>query len=217
MNKIFKIIVVFILFCISINLDAQHKIYLEILPGAAYVLPSYLTIEQEGYPDIKHLARYEIRSFDSPIYYSVRTGITLNESTALEIELNHLKLYLDNNPPEIQRFSISHGYNQLWFNVRKEFAFFDLRAGIGPVVAHPENTVREQKLSGTGGLFNNGYFLNGITSQLALQKRIFFGDHFYLNAETKLNVSYTRTHVVDGHAKLWVYAIHGLLGVGVTF
>jgi len=206
----------FILFCAPAIIEAQKKVYLEFLPGTSYILPSNLTIQQEGYTVISFIAHYEGRSFYNPIYYSLRSGYTLNESTAIELELNHLKVFLTNFPPEIQRFSISHGYNQLWINLRKELAFIDIRAGIGPVIAHPENSVREMELSGTGGLLNNGYFLNGITSQVALQKRIFIGKHFYLNAEAKLNVSYTRTQVVNGHAKLWINALHGLLGAGVT-
>ncbi len=209
--------VVFLLCCIYMNMAGQRSIYLEILPGFAHAFPSNLKIHQEGYSDIEFLARYKVKPFTLPIYYSYRAGLSLNKSLSFEIELNHLKLYLVNKPDEIQQFSVSHGYNQVWFSLIKEFRFFHVRGGMGPVIAHPENTVRGNTLSGTGGLFDNGYFLDGITSQLAVQKRMYLLKNVYLSAEAKLNASFSRTNVVDGYANISVFAFHALLGAGVSF
>jgi len=209
-------IVVYFLFCIPLNVVGQKSFYLEILPGVAYTLPSKLKIHQEGHNDIVFMARYEVRPFTLPIYYSIRAGCSINESMSLEIEFNHLKLILVNEPDEIQRFTVTHGYNQLWFSFLKEFRTFDARVGIGPVIAHPENTVRATTLSETGGLFNRGFHLDGITSQLALQKRIYLFRNVFLTAETKLNVSFAQTDVADGYANISVFAFHALLGAGLS-
>lgn len=204
------------LFCIPLNVAGQERFYLEILPGVAYTLPSKLKIHQEGHSDIVIMARYKVKPFTLPPYYSIRAGFSINENLSLEIEFNHLKLILVNTPDEIQRFTVTHGYNQLWFSLLKEFRAFDARVGIGPVIAHPENTVRAKTLSETGGLFNRGSHLDGITSQIALQKRIYLFRHLFLTAETKLNVSFARTDVVDGYANISVFAFHALLGAGLS-
>ena len=204
-----------LLCCISINLRSQDKFHFEILPGAAYVFPSKLSIHQEGFVDIDLKAQYRVEPFKLPVYYSIRTGIGLTESLVLELEFNHLKIFLQNKPDEIQSFSISHGYNQFWIGLRKEFKYFDVRAGLGPVIAHPENTIRNMKLRGDGGLFNNGYYLDGVTAQFAFQKKIYLHKHFFLSAESKLNASFTRTNVVNGYADVSVFAVHVLGGIGV--
>jgi len=212
----------YLLFILTVHISqdilAQEKtVFFEILPGAAYVAPARLLIHQEGYEDLIMKAIYEVRPFSLPPYYSVRAGVNLKNNTSLELELNHLKLYLMNSDPNIGRFSISHGYNQLWLNLRKEWLYFDFRIGAGPVIAHPENTIRGKKLEETGGLFNDGYHLDGITTQLALQKRIFLTHFLYIMAESKLNVSFSRTEVVAGYADVFVYALHVLFGTGLTF
>ncbi len=208
-------IIICLLSSISMNLRSQDHFYFEILPGAAYVIPSNLSIHQEGFEDIELAAHYRVESFKLPFYYSIRTGIGLTETLSLELEFNHLKLYLDNKPPDIQGFSISHGYNQFWLGVRKKYKSFDVRAGIGPVIAHPENTIRNMRLSGDGGLLNNGYYLDGITSQIAIQKKFYLHKHFFLSAESKFNVSFARTNIVNGYADVSVFAIHLLAGIGI--
>lgn len=206
---------IILLCCISVRLHSQHRFILEILPGAAYILPSSLTIHQEGFEDIQFSAKYRVDPFRFPVYYSIRAGRQITESLTLELEFNHLKVYLDNNPPEIQNFSISHGYNQFWFGILQIFKHFDLRAGLGPVIAHPENTVRNMKhISSDGGLFDNGYYLDGITSQLAIQKRFHLHKNFFLSVESKFNASFSRCLVVNGYADVSIYALHGLIGIG---
>lgn len=207
--------IVFVLLCIAEVSKAQNSIYFEMLPGAAYTLPSQLTVQQEGYEDIVFRATYKTEPFKLPIYYSLRTGYYLQKDVAIEIELNHHKVFLVNNPDEIQQFSITHGYNQLWFNVLKEFHHLGIRTGIGPVLAHPENTVRGNRLPQNGGLLNNGYYIHGLTSQLAMQYRIYLSRFIFLTAETKVNISYSKTIVVNGHASMWVNSFHALAGVGL--
>lgn len=219
-RNFFKIILFSFIFQCLISppkASGQKKFSIEILPGAAGVLPSKLKLYQKGYDDIVFRAKYKVESFRLPIYYSVRMGYEINERFTLEAELNHLKLFLQNNPDEITWFSISHGYNQLWFNVLKKGRLADIRAGIGPVVGHPENTVRGKKLDEDGGIGGKGYYINGITSQIAAQKKIYLGKYIFLSGESKLNVSFARTKVSDGYADVRVFAFHVLAGAGISF
>ena len=202
--------------CFNITTKGQQRFKIDILPGFATVVPSKLKIEQEGYENISFKAKYNVESFKLPIYYSVRAGYALNEYISVEAELNHLKLYLANAPAEIQWFSISHGYNQLWFNVLKKKKNFDIRAGLGTVIAHPESTIRNQKLDENGGWGGKGYYVSGITSQVGIQKRIAIGKYFFLSGETKMNISRGKVKVATGHARVSVFAWHALLGIGLN-
>ena len=89
---------------------AQRDFFLQISLGAAYCPDTPLKISQTGYPDLKIKAEYKTESFKLPIYYSIKLG-TSKDHQGWELELIHLKIYLQNNPPEIQQFQVSHGFN----------------------------------------------------------------------------------------------------------
>lgn len=199
-----------------VNFTLPGKFYFEGLPGAAYILPGRMHIQQDGYRDISFIAAYKTKSFKLPIYYSLRSGFYIRNKVSIEIELNHLKVILDNNPSEIQKFELTHGYNALWINILKEFKYLDLRAGTGPVFAHPENTIRQIRLNEKGGIFNSGYYIHGISAQIAVQKKIRLMDFFFLTAETKFSASYCKTFVANGYASLPVFSVHALLGFGIN-
>lgn len=195
-----------------------HRVTFEFLPGGAIAVPSPLIIKQEGEPDLRFLAMYQTHSFSLPIYYSWRLGYRFSSSSWFELEMNHLKLYLQNKPPEIERFTITHGFNQIWLNYKwrkKENWYYTL--GIGPVVAHPENTIRGLKLDESQGIYGKGYYIAGITSQVAVQKKYYWGSHFFVSLESKINLAYARVKVVNGHAHVPAISLHGLAGIGVSF
>lgn len=194
---------------------AQHTFSFEILPGGAVTLPSRLLISQEGYPELNLKAHYRTESFKLPVYYSVRLGYSINKSSGLELEFNHLKIYLENKPPEISNFSVSHGYNQLWINYLKNYKYFDTRMGLGPVIAHPENNIRDQKLPESGGILNRGYHLAGVTSMIGIRKRLLVTRRIYIGPEIKLQASWAKVDIVNGYARFPLFAIHGQLGLGL--
>lgn len=192
----------------------QTHLSFEVMPGLALALPTSLVVMQDGKPDISVKAHYAVKSFEVPIYYSYRLGVWMKHH-AWEIELNHLKIYLQNRPPEIDRFSISHGYNQIWINRIYYKSSFLFRIGIGPVITHNESTIRGLRWDEKGGFFNDGYYLSGITSQVALQKRYFLSKGVYFSAEGKVSAAYAKVKVVNGNAHVPVIALHFLVGVGV--
>jgi hypothetical protein len=212
-----RVLLIGITLFFSNSLYAQGKFSFELLPGGAITLPSTLTILQDGYPDIRFKAHYSNDNFIAPVYYCYRISYSLNNSWACELEMNHLKVLLDNRPPEIAEFTITHGYNQIWFNVTRIVKGFTFRAGLGGVLAHPENTIRGIKYDQHLGLFNRGYHLCGVTSQIAVQKKFYFGKHFFLSGEAKFNGAYAKIPVSGGIAHTPVYAFHGLIGAGISF
>lgn len=194
---------------------AQNRWTFEFLPGYAGVLQSNLSVWQSGQKVADFTAQWETRSFEIPIYYSYRLGY-VNKNGGWEVEMNHLKVYLANTNEVITRFSISHGYNQVWVNRVFGLPFGSLRVGLGPVVSHEENTVNGLALSEKGGLFNDGYHFSGISSQVAWQKRFWIGSYFFLSGEAKLSAAYAKVRVYDGHARVPMAGYHILIGAGIA-
>jgi hypothetical protein len=89
----------------------------EAMSGSALNLPTPLTVSQNGYPDIRFSAHYDTKPF-GPFYpyYSWRASFWNQEhDQAWEITQVHHRLFLANNPPEIQFFAIHFGYNFYMF------------------------------------------------------------------------------------------------------
>jgi hypothetical protein len=215
MNKI--VFLLFFSLFINSTVRGKQRFSFEFLPGGAALIPSSLFIRQDGFSDLKFVARYHTESFNLPIYYSCRIGYKINKNSNIELEMNHLKVKLDNNPPEIEVFSISHGFNQFWVNYSYSYKGVVFRSGLGPVIAHPESIIRGNQFDTTQGFLEMGYYVSGITSQLAIQKKIFVGRHLFFSAETKINAAYARVQIADGFARVSIFAIHGLIGLGVKF
>jgi hypothetical protein len=214
MEKIMSHIIVFLVLTLgSFQAISQNRWTLEFLPGYAGVLPSNLSVWQSGEKVADFTAKWDTRSFESPIYYSYRLGY-VNKNGGWEIEMNHLKVYLTNTNSVVSRFSISHGYNQVWVNRVMGLPFGSLRVGLGPVVSHEENTVNGFPLSEKGGLFNDGYHFSGISSQVAWQKRFWIGNYFFLSGEAKISAAYAKIKVYDGFARVPMAGYHILLGAG---
>jgi hypothetical protein len=90
--------------------------------------------------------------------------------SAWEFEDMHHKIYLTNTTPEVEHFSISHGYNLFTINRawRTQHQYI-WRVGLGLVVAHPESTIRGQTWDEGGGTLNQGgYYIAGPTAMVAL-------------------------------------------------
>src|SRR5215471_13635694 len=83
----------------------------EAMGGSAYNVPTPLTVSQTGYPEIRFSAHYDTKPF-GPFYpyYSWRASSWNQEhDQAWEITQVHHRLFLANDPPEIQFFAIHFG------------------------------------------------------------------------------------------------------------
>ena len=193
----------------------------ELHGGTAYNPPLPLIIKQTGEPEIRLNARFETRPFEAPVYWVWRIS-SWQEEKSWEFEAVHHKLYLLNLPDEVQKFTISHGYNILTVNrsYRKNlFQNFPVtyRIGGGVVLAHPENRVRHKEFDQNLGAFGWGYYIRGPVLNLTLGKRFEFGKRLFLNTEAKLSPSFARVPIVDGHADVWNMAFQLALGLGFNF
>jgi hypothetical protein len=181
--------------------------------GAAHNLTTPLTLRQSGFEPLRLQAWYETRAFQPPLYYAARLTRWKGDR-GWAMELVHHKLYLQNPPPQVAAFSISHGYNLIavehrW---RAECGLFGL--GVGAVVAHPENTVRGMRLSENRGLFRAGYYVAGPALVALAGRSKALGERVFAVAEIKLLASQSRVPVAQGHANVSHVSLHGSFGLG---
>jgi len=193
----------------------------ELHGGVPYNIPAPLIIKQNNEETLRFNARFRSEPLISPYYWVLRISRFKNNKS-WELEAIHHKLFLDNKPPEIQDFTISHGYNILTINrsfnklAFKKHAYI-LRLGAGLVLAHPENTIRNQELNQQKGIFGWGYYIGGAVFNIAVAKRFYFTDRLFVNSEFKFNPSVSKVPIVNGHAIVWNFPVAFALGLGVDF
>jgi len=185
--------------------------------GAAHSFGSTLSVEQAGFPSLEIEAEWDNRNFESPLYYGLRVACG-DTRGAWALRFVHLKVYLANPSPEVERFSVSHGYNLLTVERSFPWSGFDLWAGVGIVIAHPESTVRRQTKPETeGGPFGGGYYVTGPTGALAIDRRLQLGQRFALVPEVRFTFSRARVPIAGGEASVPNASIHVLLGLELGF
>lgn len=190
---------------------AQARWSFELFGGTAHSFRTPLTLRQAGEPDVRVTARYSTRPLADAPYYAYRFA-RWSGGAGWEAELVHHKVYLENPPPEVQHFEVSHGYNLVTLNRAWLRGATVLRAGAGVVVARPEATIRGTRYE-EGGLFGDAYYLSGPTAQGAAGRRFHLAGGLSAEAEGKLTASYARIPIRDGRAVTPNVALHALLGL----
>ncbi|HYG68463.1 MAG TPA: hypothetical protein VD838_12410, partial [Anaeromyxobacteraceae bacterium] len=188
----------------------------QVLVGGPLNFRSPLTIRQDGEPRIRvSRARWRTDPFRAPLYYAIgvfrRSG-----DREWALELLHQKLYLEDPPPEVERFSISHGYNLVMLS--RGFRQADglwARVSAGAVIAHPESTVRGRAYPEDRGLLGLGYHLSGATIGVGVQGRLPADTLLHGVAEARLTASYAEVPIAGGHARVPSVSLHLLAGPGV--
>lgn len=196
--------------------QAQEGWGVELMGGSAWSLSTPLVIRQEGREELRVRARYSTRPFAGSPYYAWRVG-RWRGGRGWELELVHHKLYLENPPPEVQHFEVTHGYNLVFVNRAWARGGWILRAGAGPVVAHAESVVRGEWGPSNRGLFGSGYEVAGPAAQVALARPFPMGARAFLMVEVKVTGAWARSRVARGWAEIPNLALHGLAGVGWRF
>jgi hypothetical protein len=209
-NCLFLIIV---LIFASNTAQTQKLITIEFYSGLPYNVPLPLTISQSGEQDISLTAHYRSDPFSIPIYWNWRISYW-NDNHAFEIEATHHKIFLKDTSPEIQEFSISHGFNTITVNYAWKDYGFVFRAGVGLVLAHPESIIRGKRFDESAGIFDAAYQLTGPTINLAAGKRFNLSRKLFFELDTKINLSYAKVPVVDGDASLYNIALQFNFGMG---
>jgi hypothetical protein len=193
---------------------ARAQLSLSVFGGTSVSLPTPLSISQQGYPDLHFTAHYDTNPFYETYYYAGRLALWGKGNKAWIFDYNHQKLYLNNPPPEVQQFKITFGYNEFAFGRAwyKRGLIYSLAGGV--VVGNPYSIVRDQLRPHSGGPWNSGYMLSGVTLQGGLSKQFRVVDRLFLVADTRLSLSYARVPVSNGHANVPNVALHFHLGIG---
>jgi hypothetical protein len=203
----------FALLASALALPAEDGWVIQGSVGAVVNLETSLKIRQEGFETIELDADYETHPFESPLYYSLRAG-RWKDRRGWELELIHQKLFLQDPPPEVQGFAISHGYNVLTLNRAWEAHGVVWRVGAGAVIAHPESQVRGRVLDPDDTNLEGGYHLTGPSFQAGAEKRFALGKRWFLGLEGKATVARAVVPVAGGEAEVPNAAFHGLFGIG---
>jgi hypothetical protein len=198
--------------------DAQPRPgdpHAELLLGTAWSLPTPLVVRLPGAPPLRVRARWSTRPWRDAPYYAYRAG------AAVEGELLHHKLYLENPRPPIEHVEVTHGYNLVGASAVRPAGRLTVRVGIGMVVAHAEGTVAGERVGGTRRTFlGRGYHVAGLTAQAAVGRTYALSrgrTALYAAPEAKLTASWARVPVGDrgGSALVPNVAVHALAGLGV--
>ncbi len=211
MNKVWKVGLCLLL---PLGCLAQNRTWeVSIAGGAVHNFKTPLRIHQSDLETIKLDAKYRTEPFNPPVYYDIRVS-TMQREKGWELKFTHHKLILDNLPPEVQRFSITDGFNLLTINRLWLYKGMIWSLGGGVVITHPESTIRNKPFNENKGILNKGYYISGPTVEAALAKRIYFAEKWFLLGEGRATASYVQVPVVDGDAKVSNVALHILFGVG---
>lgn len=210
----YRLTLLLLLLRLSPSVQAQPRWSVELMGAGVYNVPLPLTISQQAHPDIKLTARYATEPFKLPVYYDWRIS-RWEEDKSWEVEFIHHKLYLQNTPSEVQKFSISHGFNMLFINRGFYRQGYCYRAGAGVIIAHPESIVRGMEFDSSAGGNDWGYYLSGPALQASVNRLYYLGERFFIHAGTKITFGYASVKVAQGRADVYNLAFHLLLGLGV--
>ena len=182
--------------------------------GTAQSAPSRLTIRQAGEPTLSFTARYATRPINDAPYYAIRVSRWWRSGWGLFADNLHHKLYLENNPPEVQEFEVTYGYNFLALGPAWRSGEWSVLAGTGPVLTNPTSTIRGLEKAHVGGFFGLGYYVDGAHVQLGVNRRFHVARWAFISADLRASAAWARVDVAEGTADVPNYAIHLLVGVG---
>jgi hypothetical protein len=196
-----------VLFLIPSSSRGEDRFRAQLFGGTSWSFPSTLTVEQSGLEDLSFHAHWETRPFDDAPYYAARVALW-SARTGWELQLLHHKTYLTNEPPEVEYFEVSHGWNLVTIQRASRGRVLEWRIGAGAVVAHTEGRIRgrdvdtgEYQLSGAGVLVGAG-------------KTFAIARHFFATAEGQLTFAWANIPIQTGRARTANVAFHALVGLG---
>ena len=209
-----KILAVTLLLVLPAPLRAQWAV--EAFLGTAISATSNLTIRQAGEPDLSFMAHYATNPFKSSSapYYGLRVSRWWGRWGGFFDDLHH-KLYLTNNPPEVETFEVTYGYNLFSLGVGYRVDQWSFLAGAGPVITNPTSSIRGEFKSHDGGILGTGYYVDGVQLQLGVNRQVRVAGLLFLSADVRGSIGWARVPVAHGDADVPNYAVHFLLGVGL--
>lgn len=202
------------------NTAAAQSLTFEAMGGSAYNVPVPLTVNQTGYPEIRFTAHYATMPFGpyAP-YFSWRLSLWNKDGHGgWEITQIHHRLFLTNNPPEIQYFAIHFGYNFFLAGHAWERRGFIYHLDAGVLICNPSNTVRGLTLNNrSAGLFDAGYDVAGIGAEAAVSRQFEVTHRFFFVLTGALMAGRAHVPVAEGSAEVPNLSFHGQAGAGFRF
>ena len=210
------------------NAHAQQKqggdlgLYL----GTSFSKNETLTIKQQAYPDITlDDVSFSTKPFDSPLDYGIRLGEWKN-GHAWEAEHIHEKIYVDDQPADVQYFEITDGYTLFQFNSAWQPEKYGAitRLGTDAVIADPQITVSSLSThqSGSSAIptiwdLDSSYQWDGPAIQTALEKEFSIGKYRLLSIKSKWTGPAIQTALVKEFSigKHWLLSMEGKLTMDV--
>ena len=215
-----KSVIIFFVFLLSGTcqlLIAQVRWSFELSGGAPLNIPFPLRIEQDNQAVIEIKSpKFYSEPFVLPVYWDWRFS-RITKKGSWELEAIHHKLYLENNPPEIQQFSISHGFNIFTINRGFSYNHFLFRVGLGCVFTHPETEIRNKISIDTNSFFKTRYYASGPVLDIGINRRWYLIKRLFLNTEVKNTFAYARIPIAEGHASFFTSSFHITAGLGFDF
>jgi hypothetical protein len=163
--------------------------------GASSSLNNPFRIHLQNQDDVNRVARYDNQPFSDSQYWGGRME-KWDGNNATGFEIIHHKIYLANTDDIVENFSISDGFNLVYYNRAKYLGNNNIfRYGVGVVVGHPDVTIGgREKWIRKGG---RGLTLAGLSGQLSVEKWAYTWKRYRLVMESKLTVSYARVPISD--------------------
>lgn len=194
-------------------LHAASRWEFEARLGGAWNVPLPIVLRQGGYEDLRLTARWRTEALKQPVYYAWRVT-QWDGDTGWALDLTHHKLYLENPPPEVRNFSISHGYNLVTIQRLEECGGWRYGGAVGTVVAHPESEIRSQRFEEDHGLLRGGYYVSGPTAGVLVGRSRALQGRLHWTAEARVTLSFARVPVAGGSASVPNLALHATAGLG---
>ena len=184
--------------------------------GEALNLPTPLRLEQEGQPDINIDADWSTRPWRPTWYYSARVS-RWSGNSGWAVEYMHHKLYLDNPPPEVIRFRITNGVNNLLVERHWRRGPWEFGVGAGPTFAVPISTVRGKSYGqlDSKGVFGSRYELAGATVMGAVQRRVKLLPYTHGLLAAKATLTHLDVPIAEGRGTLNNVALHFQYGLSL--
>ena len=222
-NTLLSILIISSFLCFSQRQKQEKKLQIyrvnfNLNFGTAYNIPTYLKIQQEGHDPIELWARYATKGFKVPIYWDYKLEFE-TEKNLLGLRSTHHKLYLTNPTPEINTFSITHGYNLVMAYYGWKKKYFDLLVGGGIAFSHPEGVVHGEFIALEEGipLYGGKYRLTAPNFEFEIKRKWYFTNRMFFNYGLRFLAGYAKPKIIDGYIETYPIGIHIAAGMGIDF
>ncbi len=188
--------------------------YFSTFMGLSKSMDNKIAFNFDDRDDEVFTAKYNNRSFEDSFWWFFRFENWKNKKSR-GMELIHHKIYLDNTNDVVENFSISDGYNLLYYTMGKQRNKSSYRLGLGVVLAHSDVTIQGREQYKRKGFV--GHKLAGPSLMLNYERWIWENNYYFISFDSKLTFSYAVAPISTSRSEYVVapdIALHVSLGLG---